>query len=281
LTLTPPLVAFALPDAPALLALSESIGWPHELMDWQAALSASRIFGHRDSDGTVLSSSAIYIFSPEFAALALVIVREEQRGRGLARAAVLECLRQAPNAAILLVATEYGEPLYLKLGFHIVQQIVRLIAPRGVACASGAKESRRMTESDLAAVLDLDRIAYGADRSGVLRKRWANAERGAVIHDASGCMQGFAWMTRQRGGLVIAPVIASGKEQAMALLGKLTEGCTEQVKIEVPDTQVRFIETLQAAGFAIDSARALMLKNAEIPPGNRSLIFALASLGYG
>ena len=145
MTLTPPLVEFTLQDAPALLDLSESIGWPHELLDWQAALSASRIFGHRDANGTVLSSSAIYIFSPEFAALALVIVREEQRGLGLARAAVLECLRQAPNAAILLVATEYGEPLYLKLGFHPVQQIVRLVAAHAVAFPRHRKKCRRMT----------------------------------------------------------------------------------------------------------------------------------------
>jgi hypothetical protein len=250
-------------------------------VDWQAALAASRIFGHRDAKGTVLSSSAIYIFSPEFAALALVIVRQEQRGRGLARAAVLECLRQTPGAAILLVATEYGEPLYLKLGFHSVQQIVRMIAPRGAAFAAGAKECRRMTESDLPAVLDLDRIAYGADRSGVLRQRWANAERAAVVTDADGRIRGFAWMTRQRGGLVIAPVIASGTEEAIALLGELTEGSADHLKIEVPDTQVRFIETLQAAGFAIDSTRALMLKNGDFPPGQRDLIFALASLGYG
>ena len=279
MTLTPPLIEFTLQDAPALLDLSESIGWPHELLDWQAALSASRVFGHRDANGTVLSSSAIYIFSPEFAALALVIVREEQRGLGLARAAVLECLRQAPNAAILLVATEYGEPLYLNLGFHTVQQIVRLIAPRGSTFPACAKECRRTRESDLAAVLDLDRIAYGADRSCVLRQRWANAERGAVIHDANGRMQGFAWMTRQRGGLIIAPVIASGAEEAIALLGELTEGSSDHLKIEVPDTQVRFIESLRSAGFAIDSSRALMLKSAEIPPGQRSLIFALASLG--
>jgi hypothetical protein len=65
------------------------------------------------------------------------------------------------------------------------------------------------------------------------------------------------------------------------LLGELTGGSSDHLKIEVPDTQVRFIESLRSAGFAIDSSRALMLKSAESPHGQRSLIFALASLGYG
>jgi hypothetical protein len=278
--MTSPLVSFTLQDAPALLAMSESIGWPHELGDWQTALAGSRIFGHRLEDGTVLSSSAIYLFSQEFAALALVIVREEQRGKGFARAAVVECLRQVPSAIVILVATEYGEPLYLKLGFRTVQQVVRLMAPEGAFFELPA-QGHAMTEADLPAALALDRIAYGGDRSGVLRKRWESVERGVMLHDAVGRPRGFAWMTRQRGNLVIGPVIAQIPQEAAGLIRTLTAGAGEQIRLEVPDSQEAFIRELQAAGFAIDSSRALMVKNAEKLPGQRELIFALASLGYG
>ena len=276
----PPLVKFNADDAPALLALSESIGWPHELSDWRTALAASRIFGHRAEDATVLSSSALYLFNPGFAALALVIVREELRGRGLARAAVEECLRQAPDAAVILVATEYGEPLYRKLGFRTVQQVVRLIAPEGAS--PGAEVScAAMTEADLADALELDRAAYGCDRGVALRKRWQSVERGVMLRDTAGAAQGFAWMTRQRGGLVIGPVIAPSAREAGWLVRSLAGDERERLKLEVPDDQTEFIAALKGAGFATDSARAVMVKNAEQLPGERSRIFALASLGYG
>src|SRR6476660_4767936 len=78
-TVTPPLVQFTAADAPLLLELSESIGWPHEIGDWQTTLAASQVFGHRAADGKILSSSSIYQFGPTLAALAVVLVREESR----------------------------------------------------------------------------------------------------------------------------------------------------------------------------------------------------------
>ena len=273
-------VRFIGEDAPALLAMSESIGWPHELADWHSALAASRIYGHRLNDGTALSSSAVYVFSPEFAALAFVIVREEHRGKGLARAAVCECLEQVPGAVVILVATEFGEPLYLKLGFRTVGQIVRLIAPEGpVAIRQTPCEA--MTEADLPAAFALDQAAYGGDRSAVLRGRWRQVDRGAILRDGNGRASGFAWMSRQRGNLAIGPVIAEAPQDAMRLIGTLAEGTSGRLKLEVPDKQTEFIGELQGAGFAIDSSRALMVKNAESLPGRRGLIYALASLGYG
>jgi hypothetical protein len=275
-----PVVPFGPEDAPALLALSESIGWPHELVDWQAALAGSRIFGHKQDDGMILSSSAIYQFQPDFAALALVIVREGYRGRGLAREAVLACLRQVPGTPVMLVATEYGEPLYRKLGFETVQQAVRLVAPSGASfTAEGAVQP--MTDSDLPLALELDRVAYGADRGVVLRRRWLNAERGVLLRDSSGLARGFAWITRQRGGLIIGPIIASVPAEAVCLLAALSAGVRDRMKIEVPDTQVEFIRLLQAAGFAIDSSRAFMVKDCDALPGHWEMRFALASLGYG
>ena len=102
--LTSSLIQFTPEDAPALLELSENIGWPHELGDWQTALAASEIFGQRDAGGKILSCAGIYQFGSQLAALALVLVREEVRRRGLARAAVVRCLQQVPGVPVMLVA---------------------------------------------------------------------------------------------------------------------------------------------------------------------------------
>ena len=51
--MTLPLVQFTAADAPLLLELSESIGWPHEIGDWQTTVAASQVFGHRAADGKI------------------------------------------------------------------------------------------------------------------------------------------------------------------------------------------------------------------------------------
>jgi len=270
-----PLLQFAPEDAPALLELSESIGWPHEIGDWQTTLAASQVFGHRGSDGKILSSSSIYQFGPTLAALAVVLVREEFRRQGLARAAVARCLDQVPGIPQMLVATPFGQPLYESLGFKIAEQIVRLIAAQGTPLPIRGK-IKAMTNADLPRVFELDRAIYQADRSQVLRPRWAQAEGGAMLSDGSG----YAWKIPQRGGLVLGPVVATSSQDAARLVAHLTAGFPGRIKIEVPERHTELMRILTGAGFVVDSSRPLMLRNVEKLPGRREMLFGLASLGF-
>ena len=268
--MTLPLVQFTSADAPLLLELSESIGWPHEIGDWQTTLAASQVFGHRDADGKIVSSASIYQFGPTLSALAVVLVREDFRRHGLARSAVLKCLDQVPGVPQMLVATPFGEPLYESLGFKIAEQIVRLIAAQGTSLpVTGA--IRPMTDADLPRVLDLDRAIYQADRS-----RWKQTEGGVMLADGSG----YAWKIPQRGGLVLGPVVATTPQDAASLVAHLTADFPGRIKIEVPERHTELMTMLTSAGFVVDSARPLMLKNVEQLPGRRELLFGLASLGF-
>ncbi len=273
--MTPPLVQFTAADAPLLLELSESIGWPHEIGDWQTTLAASQVFGHRAADGKIVSSASIYQFAPALAALAVVLVREDFRRQGLARAAVLKCLDQVPGVPQMLVATPFGHHLYESLGFKIVEQIVRLIAVQGTTLLpTGAV--RPMTDADLPRVFELDRAIYLADRSHVLRHRWAQVEAGAMLADGSG----YAWKIPQRGGLVLGPVVATSPQDAASLMAHLTASFPGRIKIEIPERHTELMTMLTNTGFVVDSARPLMLKNVEQLPGRRELLFGLASLGF-
>ncbi len=273
--MTPPLVQFTSADAPLLLELSESIGWPHEIGDWQTTLAASQVFGHRAADGKIVSSASIYQFGPTLSALAVVLVREDFRRQGLARAAVLKCLDQVPGIPQMLVATPFGQPLYESLGFKIAEQIVRLIAEEGTSLPiTGA--IKPMTAADLPRVLDLDRKIYQADRSQVLQHRWKQTGGGVMLTDGSG----YAWKIPQRGGLVLGPVVASTPQDAASLVAHLTADFPGRIKIEVPERHTELMTMLTGADFVVDSARPLMLKNVEQLPGRRELLFGLASLGF-
>jgi len=272
---TPPLVQFTVTDAPLLLELSESIGWPHEIGDWQTTLAASQVFGHRAADGKVVSSASIYQFGPTLSALAVVLVREDFRRQGLARAAVLKCLDQVAGIPQMLVATPFGQPLYKSLGFKVAEQIVRLIAVEGTSLPLTGRV-RPMTDADLPRVLELDREIYQADRSQVLRHRWKQTQGAVMLADGSG----YAWKIPQRGGLVLGPIVATTPQDAASLVAHLTIGFPGRIKIEVSERHTGLMTTLKVAGFVVDSARPLMLNNIEQLPGRRELLFGLASLGF-
>jgi len=274
--LLPSLARFNAGDAPELLDLSVSIGWQHTIEDWRTSLAVGMVFGHRDESGRIVSSAAIYPYGPQLASIGLVIVRAEARRRGLARAAVLECLRATENRPVMLVATPEGGPLYESLGFVTVEHVVKLIAPAAPSLPA-AGDCRGMTDHDLPSAIHCDARAFGADRTLLLERRWKQAVGGAFLTQGGG----FAWSVRQHDLLIAGPVVAPDAERAAQLVGHLVAGYSGRIRIDVPARQTDFILRLAAAGFETRELRPVMLRSAECLAGRREQVFALVSLGFG
>lgn len=270
------LCAFTPADALELVGLSDSIGWQHTLADWQTSLAAGLVFGHRDTDGRILSSAAIYPYGSRLASIGQVIVRAEARRRGLGRAVFVQCLEQAPDRPVILTATPDGLPLYASLGFREVEDVIKLIAPTAEKMPASA-HCPPMRDADLASVCALDRAAMGADRGVLLRERWKRADRGALLPDGTG----FAWGTVQRAMLVIGPVIAPDEEGALRLIDAVARGYAGPLRIDVPARQAELIRTLRAEGFEHRDTHPLMLRGQGGLPGDRARVFAVATLAFG
>jgi GNAT superfamily N-acetyltransferase len=272
----PRLAACTPADASPLVELSNSIGWQHTLADWRTSLAAGTVFGHRDADGRILSSAAIYLYGSQLASIGQVIVRAEERRRGLGRAVFGKCLEHAQDRPVILTATPDGLPLYASLGFRPVEDVIKLIAPTAEKMPASAR-CRAIEAADLASVGGLDRAAMGADREVLLRERWKQADRGALLPDGAG----FAWGTAQRAMLVIGPVIAPDDEGALRLVTAVANGHGGPLRIDVPARQAEFIRTLRAEGFEHRDTHPLMLRGARELPGDRGRVFAVATLAFG
>jgi len=264
------MIRFHLEDASALLDLSASVEWSHSLEDWQTALSAGSIFGHREST-QIQSSAAIYLYGRELASIGQVIVRAEVRRQGLARALVLHCLSLAPGRPTMLVATPAGQPLYERLGFRAIEPTFRFVKSEGSLSLPDPIGCREMTTADLPLAYASDAAAYGADRSRLLLERWKQVKHAAILIDGSG----FAWGTSQN----VGPVIAPGVEEAAQLISFLA--ARQTITVDVPERQSEFIRLLTHAGLNSIGMRPLMLLNASVLPGQRDCIFGLATLAYG
>jgi GNAT superfamily N-acetyltransferase len=193
--------------------LSQEAGWPHRREDWELVLSVSEgIVALQDS--RVVATTIMTPFGSDTAAINMVIVDASMRGRGLGRRLMDTALDKAGARNCRLVATREGLPLYEKLGFVAVGEIIqhqgkalKVEAPPNVFWARDDEHER---------ISALDRAASGVDRSRLMSLLHRSAqftvirERGEAV--AFGGVRAFGR------GLVIGPVVATNDEQAKDLI---------------------------------------------------------------
>ncbi len=197
----------------AAVSLSRQAGWPHRLEDWQMAFSLSQGFVAIE-DGRVVGTVLVTPYKQDCATINMVIVDESVRGRGLGRRLMEEALRLAGERPLRLVATVEGLPLYDKLGF---QETGRVLQHHGIAGEIVApSETSPATIGDLAAITQLDRLAFGADREGLIAYIAKVGEIAVIRRDDR--IVGFAALRPFGRGEVVGPVVAGNLDDAKALI---------------------------------------------------------------
>ncbi|MGC2775251.1 MAG: GNAT family N-acetyltransferase [Bradyrhizobium sp.] len=208
-------VAFGPDHLEAATRLSQQAGWPHRLQDWQMALALSEGCVAVAPGPRVIGTALMTPYGRDTATINMVIVDARERGRGLGRRLMQQVLTLADDRRLQLVATEEGLPLYETLGFCRIGRIVQHQGHLGTAL-SPSDGVRAATAGDIAAIAALDAAAFGADRSNLIAHLAAIGE--FTVLERDGPIAGFAASRRFGCGLVIGPVVASGLEDAQALV---------------------------------------------------------------
>ena len=141
-------------DVDAALRLSNAAGWNQTAADWQRMLllEPDGCFAI-DCEGRLAATATCIRYGEDIAWIGMVLTDPPFQRRGFARTLVKAALKHASGVrSVMLDASDEGRPLYLSLGFRDDQPVERWHreAPAGRA-------------------LPLDREAFGADRSHVLR----------------------------------------------------------------------------------------------------------------
>lgn len=157
-------------DIPSALELSAEAGWNQTAEDWRTLLdlSVKGCLGI-EVDGELASTITLLCYGKRLAWIGMVLTRIRYRGRGFARRLLMEALRLADEGhmeTVKLDATEQGQPLYEKLGFHREQSVERWWRPGegGVVRENGPD---RETSEDVWRAPDVR--AFGADRTQLLK----------------------------------------------------------------------------------------------------------------
>ena len=193
--------------------LSRQVKWPHRREDWELVQSVSQGIVALEEE-RVVATIMMTPYGDDAATINTVIVDAAMRGRGLGRKLMEEALAKAGQRTCYLVATQEGLPLYRSLGFVATGEIVQ---HQGESLPVAAPAQVSWAESgDHACLVALDHVAYGHERSALMRLLRERAKF-AVIREEN-AVQAFAAIREFGRGLVIGPVVARSDIKAKALI---------------------------------------------------------------
>ena len=252
-------------DLKRCVALSIDRGWSPERSKWSLLLGVSEAFGVDAPDGRGLAGAVVLTrWGPDLASVGMMLVAARYGRRGLGRALMEHVIAEAGQATVTLFATDLGRPLYEKLGFQPVRRNVSFVgqfrpgsdgagAPAGSRAPAGSLGyARAAVEADMPAILAVDHAAFAADRSHVLRRLPAFADRIAVLaahahrddpqhpdqpHHSEHSIRGYAAAWRNTpSSTVIGPLVAPDAEAAEQLILDLAVHARGSIRLDLdPD----------------------------------------------
>jgi GNAT superfamily N-acetyltransferase len=161
-------------DIPLGMRLKSQAGWNQIEADWRRFLDLEPEGCFvADLNGVPAATLTTCTFGP-VAWIAMVLVDETLRGRGLAKALLAHALAFLEGRGVRTIrldATDLGRPLYEKLGFVVEYQLARyqgVLPVRGTVPRPRGVGEEPLLASQLAEIVRLDRQVTGTDRSKLL-----------------------------------------------------------------------------------------------------------------
>lgn len=203
-----------------------------------------------------------------------LIVGEGHRGRGVGRMlfnGALENLRSHGVETVWLTASAMGKKLYERHGFRTIDTVRRW---KMVSCEPRAAV-RAVTNplQALALCLDLDTLAWGDRREGLLQAILARGE--AFASD-----RGHLVVQRGEGGVQVGPFATMDEHRATELLERAVSLVPEGVEIfiDAPASNMMAERLFMDIGFRNTGSTELMYAG-QRPEYRPELLFGLATMG--
>lgn len=270
-------------DVPGLSALCRHAGWPgYDERELGLLLQNGRLFGYKDSEGTLLSCSGIFPYG-SFASLGLVIVQKGFRGAGLGKKMVEACINELNDTIpIMLVATEQGLPLYQKAGFQQISSIYKYVCDRFFPHTADSEiDIAPFQAKDFQALTKADRAAFGTGRERLLQQLVSGCLEYAVAKNKDGRIVGYGLSRQTPDSLRIGPLIAPSRECAALLISKLAHGKQGRIRIDISGEYSCIDPDLAAMGFVRDTESPLMVLRKSLFPKRNGHLVAVMSQGLG
>jgi GNAT superfamily N-acetyltransferase len=285
MTPQPAIAALERADLDGAQALVVQAGWNQVQPDWELFTELGRAFKVRRAN-EVAATAATLTFEG-FGWISMVLVDAAQRRQGLATALLEHCIRhlRADGLVPVLDATPAGREVYRPLGFHDGWPITRWRRTASGAAPdivqAPAIQLRDLREGDWPQVAALDALAFGADRTPLLRRLHARSLHFACVAERAGRIEGFLLGRDGRLATQAGPVVAHAPEVACAMLAHALDRIEGAVLLDVLDRHAQIGALLASAGFAVERGYTRMTLDRAKPFGDASLMAAIAGPELG
>ncbi len=213
-------------DVPSALRLEELIRWNQTESDWRRvlALDARGCFGAFIA-GQLIGTITTATYAGQLAWIGMVLVHPDYRRRGVATRLMRMALDYSQGAGLTTIkldATPEGRPVYESLGFAPESVVERW---EGTARTSPSSGMSKLDERTLPEFLDLDRLAFGADRSRLLDflVKDSCCQPLVMVEPMNGRSCGYVLARRGERAFYIGPLIAVDERAALTLLDAMLD----------------------------------------------------------
>lgn len=257
-------------ELPDCLALAQDREWLPEEHKWRLLFDVGTVYGLRDEAGDLVGTAILTRYGAGLAAISVVLVAARYGGRGLGRQLMQHALAEAGDATVFLNATEYGRPLYEKLGFVSVGTTYTHVGRFGPS--AGPAGSRPAAPGDRPEILKLDAEVNGADRSHLVERLPGFAEHLRVV-ERGGVVTGYAGAWRNIDNVVIGPVMAETINDAKTLIADLAATISGPMRLDLDDRHPQLREWATQHAVPERNSTAVMVHGARPLPGDRGRWF--------
>ncbi|MFD6913239.1 GNAT family N-acetyltransferase [Streptomyces virginiae] len=288
-----PIRALTVDDLRRCADLSEDRGWLREEHKWRLLLAAGSGYGVDAPDGRGLAAACVVTrygeshAGPELAAIGMVLVADRFARQGLGRRLMTHvCDGVLKGVPLTLHATPYGRPLYEELGFETTGRAEMLrgaFRHETAPATSGTSRIRPATAEDLPRILRLDAEVFGTDRTHMITRLPAFADRLVVAedHSADGTLTGYAAAWPNMDTHVIGPLIAHDTATAQSLVTALATGTDRELRTDVDVRHEELLAWLKDRGLASVAFNAVMTRDIPDLPGDWTRRWAPLTVAAG
>ena len=302
----PPVRRLRPDDLRHCVRLSVDRGWLPEKAKWSLLLEVSEVFGidapdggdggggTEGRDGALAGAVVLTRYGADLASVGMMLVAARYGRMGLGRALMEHLLAEAGDATVTLFATDLGKPLYDKLGFRTIRRSAAFTGPFRAdpfladpfraepAVTTATTDNSKMrtrpaAAADMASIIDVDKAAFGADRSRLLRRLPAFAGQLLVLETGRG-VAGFAAAWQNHTSTVIGPVVAPDGAAARLLIGDLAAGIRGQVRLDLDPDRPELPAWAVRHGLQPSGLNAVMAYGDRPPPGDPARLFTPISI---
>lgn len=271
-------------DLTACADLSEDRGWPREEHKWSFLLTAGKGYGIDDPDGGLVCACVVTEYGPrerpDLGAIGMVLVAERYARQGIGRRLMRHVVSELGTTPLTLHATPNGRPLYEEIGFKVTGRAEML---RGHFTPGGRTPevtTRAATAEDLTAIVRLDEEVFGADRTHIITRLPAFADRLCVAEER-GRIVGYVAAWPNMDTHVVGPLIAQDTETAKALIASLAAHTNRPLRTDIDVRHEELLAWAKERGLVSVAFNAVMTYGISELPGDWTRRFAPLTVAAG